>query len=165
MSAATASWLLPDPEATERLGALIAARCPWEVGQPLTVHLRGDLGTGKTTLVRGLLRSLGHEDAVRSPSYSLIEIYELASGRVVHADLYRLRSPAELEQTGIRDECLPGTLLLLEWPERGGSAVPDADLVVQLGVEGTGRRASIASGSRMGTLWRSQLARDIAVKL
>lgn len=158
-------WPLADGTATERLGALIAQTCPWQADQPLSVHLQGELGAGKTTLVQGLLKSLGVTDVVRSPTYSLFESYTIAQGAVVHADLYRLREPAELEQIGLRDEYRPGVLLLIEWPERGGSVLPAADLIVQLEFDDARRLASVAPGTRLGTLWRAQLGREFALQV
>jgi tRNA threonylcarbamoyladenosine biosynthesis protein TsaE len=158
-AAAKPVWPLADAAATEQLGALIARTCPWQADQPLSVHLRGALGAGKTTLAQGLLHSLGVVENVRSPTYSLVESYTLPQGTAVHADLYRLRDASELEPIGLRDEYRPGVLLLIEWPE------PAGDLIVELDIEDNRRLATVAAGTRIGTLWRSQLARAFALQV
>lgn len=99
---------------------------------PMLVTLSGDLGAGKTTLVGGLLRALGHEGPVRSPTYTLVEPYRLAGRDVHHCDLYRLRHPDELEDLGLRDLRVPGSILLVEWPERAAGALGEQDVTVQL---------------------------------
>lgn len=96
------------------------------------VYLRGDLGAGKTTLVRGLLRGLGYQGAVRSPTYTLIEPYDDVEPPVVHLDLYRLADPEELDYLGLRDLLERPGLILIEWPERGAGALPPADLEVMI---------------------------------
>ncbi|MFP4061160.1 MAG: tRNA (adenosine(37)-N6)-threonylcarbamoyltransferase complex ATPase subunit type 1 TsaE, partial [Halochromatium sp.] len=103
------------------------------------IYLRGDLGAGKTTLVRGLLRGLGYQAPVRSPTYTLIEPYEAVEPPVVHLDLYRLADPEELEYLGLRDLLERPGLILVEWPERGAGALPPADL--ELLIEDAGKPA------------------------
>lgn len=99
---------------------------------PLTVWFEGDLGAGKTTFIRALVQALGHEGRVKSPTYGLLEHYELPSLAVLHLDLYRIGDPGELEFLGLQDLLNEDTLLLVEWPERGNGYLPDADLVFSL---------------------------------
>jgi tRNA threonylcarbamoyladenosine biosynthesis protein TsaE len=120
------------------------------------LHLRGDLGTGKTTLARGILRGLGHVGAVKSPTYSLIEPYEPTGHLVFHLDLYRLGDPQELEYLGLRDLLGGERLLLVEWPERAGAALPPPDLDVRIAYGATGRDLEILGlGPRAQALLRA----------
>jgi tRNA threonylcarbamoyladenosine biosynthesis protein TsaE len=122
-------------QAQEAFGGRLAAG----LRAPCVIYLSGDLGTGKTTLVRGILRGLGHRGAVRSPTYTLLEPYALAGFRLFHLDLYRLGDPEELEYLGIRDLLEGDSVLLVEWPERGAGVLPTADLEVRLDHADAGR--------------------------
>ncbi|MGD8708876.1 MAG: tRNA (adenosine(37)-N6)-threonylcarbamoyltransferase complex ATPase subunit type 1 TsaE [Ectothiorhodospiraceae bacterium] len=137
---------LPSAEHTEALGARIAAALP----PAMVVHLCGDLGAGKTTLVRGLLRALGHSGAVKSPTYTLVEPYELEGRRLFHLDLYRLADAEELEFIGLRDLLDGAAVLLIEWPERGAGVLPGPDLVVRLERDGKGRRVALEAPTARG---------------
>jgi tRNA threonylcarbamoyladenosine biosynthesis protein TsaE len=144
---------LPDAEDTERLGAALAGSLGGSDSGPLVVYLQGELGSGKTTLARGLLRALGVTDTVRSPTYALLESYEVANRRVLHADLYRLNGAAELAPLGLRDELTAGVLLLIEWPDRAVPALPPPDLRVTLRIERVGRIAQLEADSDVGRAW------------
>ena len=133
---------LADAAATEALGRALAAplaRASREVA--VIVHLEGPLGAGKTTLARGLLSQLGHEGRVRSPTFTLLEPYELATCHVIHLDLYRLADPGELDYLGLVDMLAPGAVVLVEWAARGGDRLPRPDVRISLDYEGEGRCA------------------------
>lgn len=151
---------LPDEAATEQL-ARHAAHALGGQQAPLILHLSGDLGAGKTSFARGMLRALGESGPVRSPTYGLLSEYELPVGRVVHIDLYRLRSPAELGGLGLADH-LPGSLLwLVEWPEKGeGGAMPAADARLVLEVAGAGRCLEAHALTPKGGDWLAGVCAD-----
>lgn len=140
-----------DAEAQEALGLELAAALQ---GRGV-VYLQGDLGAGKTTLTRGILRGYGHKGAVKSPTYTLVEPYELAAVTAYHFDLYRLTDPEELELMGIRDYCRPDTLALIEWPERGHPFLPPADLVITI-------RLAPAAADQQNGHTQNDNGRDIA---
>lgn len=143
----TSLWLA-DADATDTLGAALALSRP----VPAVVHLIGELGAGKSTLARALLRTLGVTGAIRSPTYTLVERYPLVSGgEAWHLDLYRIADPGELEYLGLDADDV--VLWLIEWPERGSGALPRPDLVVSLAVEGQGRRARITAATPAGQAW------------
>lgn len=143
---------LPDSEATEALGQAMAHTRP----QPAVVHLQGDLGAGKSTLARALLRALGVQGAIRSPTYTLVERYPVEGGEAWHLDLYRIGDAGELEFLGLDEGT--AVLWLVEWPERGVAALPAPDMRVELAVEGSGRTAALQALSTAGRAWLSALA-------
>ena len=151
------SFWLADSAHTDRLGEMLARSRP-----PLAVvHLKGDLGAGKSTLARALLRALGVRGSIRSPTYTLVERYPLADGREAwHLDLYRIGDPGELEFLGLDPD--EAALWLIEWPERGAGSQPPADQVVEMAVAGGGRRVVLSPASPVGTGWLEQLARENA---
>lgn len=143
---------LPAIEATEALGRALAATRP----ALAVVHLQGDLGAGKSTLARALLRALGVEGAIRSPTYTLVERYAIPEGEAWHLDLYRIGDAGELDFLGLDDTV--ATLWLVEWPERAGAALPQADLRVELTTLRLGREARLLAGTAEGERWLAHLA-------
>ena len=145
-------FLLDDADATEALGARLARTLPARA----VVYLHGDLGAGKSTLARALLRALGVTGTIRSPTYTLVEQYPLATGGMaLHLDLYRIGDPGELEFLGL--DPAETRLWLVEWPERGRGGLPAADLDVVLAVEGEGRRCQLQARSVTGEAWLDAL--------
>ncbi len=137
---------LPDDRATLQLGSQIADH----LVDGLVVYLSGDLGAGKTCLVRGMLQQLGHGGAVKSPTYTLVEDYTFGKRLIYHFDLYRLLDPEELELIGIRDYFNGSACCFVEWPERGEGWLPDADLEVRFSIDDNARRVTISSSSDTG---------------
>lgn len=156
------SYALPDGSATDALGMGLARTFPG-AARGATVHLRGELGSGKTTCARSMLHALGVTATVRSPTYTLVDTYSVSGLTCVHVDLYRLQSAAEVEELGLRDQIGPGCLMLIEWPEKGGRAVPPADLFLQLRYAGEARTATLSAGSDVGRNWISKLAIDTSL--
>jgi tRNA threonylcarbamoyladenosine biosynthesis protein TsaE len=156
----TLTLSLPTATATELLGGALARSLPQPQTTGTVMYLRGELGAGKTTCVRSFLRSLGAVGTVRSPTYTLLETYSLAPLICVHVDLYRVRTEGELEELGLRDLLDEQHLLLIEWPEKGGLAVPAADLELHLEYAGEGRLAALAARRESGESWLTNLGRD-----
>lgn len=139
---------LADEAATLHLGSQIAHACPQH---QLTIHLQGDLGAGKTTLCRGLLKELGHQGNVKSPTYTLVEQYDLGNRSIFHFDLYRLADPEELDHIGLDDYMGAKSLCLIEWPQRGGNYLPSPDIMIKLQYDQACRQATILAYSDAGT--------------
>jgi tRNA threonylcarbamoyladenosine biosynthesis protein TsaE len=150
---------LPDSRTTEELGAALARAIP-NLSAGAVVYLHGELGAGKTSCARSLLRRLGVTAPVRSPTYTLVDTYGLADLDCVHVDLYRLNTAAEVEELGLRELTGPHSLMLIEWPENGGAAVPAADLQVRLAYAGDGRSASLTASGPVGEQWLLNLVTD-----
>ncbi len=143
------AWFLADPAATDRWAQGLAAVLPSGF---FYIALRGDLGAGKTHTVRALLRALGEQGPVRSPTYTLLEDYVLPVRRLVHMDLYRLGDPEELEYLGLRDLLGESLTLVVEWPQRGEGVLPPADLLIELRIEPEGgRTATVTARSAAAT--------------
>lgn len=137
---------LPDEAATLALGASLA-----KVLKPgWVVYLRGNLGAGKTTLVRGILRAYGYAGRVKSPTYTLLESYVLSKFTLQHYDLYRMIDPREWLDAGFRDDCNATTLCLVEWPEKAEGLLPRPDVEIRLSLAGEGRTAHIEALSPDG---------------
>lgn len=147
-----AGLILPDAAATERFGRQCATALLATRPEGLIVYLEGELGAGKTTLVRGLLAGLGHTGRVPSPTYTLVEPYALADRVIQHVDLYRLRDPRELEEIGLVEALSGGVIGLIEWPGQGAGYLPEADLVLrlELAAQGLGRVVSWEARSAAG---------------
>ncbi len=144
---------LPDEAATEALGRALAQTAPlsgW-------VALQGPLGAGKTTLVRAFLRALGHAGRVQSPTYTLVEPYEIEGRRIAHYDLYRLAGAEELEGLGAREDFDAHTLCLVEWPERGAGLLPPADIGIHLAYAPAGRSCALEASSPVGAAWLARV--------
>jgi tRNA threonylcarbamoyladenosine biosynthesis protein TsaE len=149
---AESSLELPDEAATLRLGAALAPGIvPGRV-----LHLAGELGSGKTTLVRGLLRALGYPGRVKSPSYPLVELYSLSRLHLYHFDFYRIKNEAEWRDSGFREYFDAQSACIVEWPERAGGLLPPPSLAIRLEIAGAGRRAWLSAPSPAGADWLAQ---------
>ena len=143
----TVEFNLPDEAATERLGTLLAPLI-----QPgMVIHLAGDLGAGKTTLVRALLRALGHQGPVKSPTYSLVEVYAISSLYLYHFDFYRFESPEEFLDAGLAEYFHDTAVCLVEWPEKAEGCAPSAHLRLGFHHAGVGRIVQAVGYSAKGT--------------
>src|SRR5580704_14931353 len=178
MAEASLLFDLPDSAATEGLGRALARSFPGAPavagagaavgagpgdGSGAVVHLRGELGSGKTTCARSLLHALGVTAPVRSPTYTLVDTYSAAALTCVHVDLYRVQTSTEVEELGLRDMTGPGCLMLIEWPEKGGAAVPPADLNLQLVYQGDARSAFLGGATATGQDWLTKLTIDTSL--
>jgi len=124
---------------------------------PLVLYLSGELGAGKTTFARGFLGGLGVPGPVRSPTYTLLELYPAGALTVVHLDLYRLNSATEIEGLGLREWAQAKHVWLIEWPERGAGRLPRADITLAFSVGAHGHDIELSSGSAPGESWLSEV--------
>jgi tRNA threonylcarbamoyladenosine biosynthesis protein TsaE len=146
---------LADEPATLRLGAALAAG----IAPGRVLHLSGELGSGKTTVVRGLLRELGHTGRVKSPTYPLVELYVVSRLNLYHFDFYRFKDRSEWLDSGFREYFNAQTACIVEWPERAGGLLPSPDLAVRLEIAGSGRRAWLSAGTPGGEEWLARSRR------
>jgi tRNA threonylcarbamoyladenosine biosynthesis protein TsaE len=176
-------FALADSSATEALGQALARSFPGAprrgaatagaaaagAARPVdgspggVMYLQGELGAGKTTCARSLLRALGVAGLVRSPTYTLVETYSVAALTCVHVDLYRLQSVTEIDELGLRDLVGPGCLLLVEWPERGRTVLPPADVELILDYAGEARQARVTARTPLGSDWLENLGHDTSL--
>lgn len=160
MTSGEGKFFAQDEQATLDFGAVLAKAS----SAGAVIYLHGDLGMGKTTLCRGLMRALGHSGTVKSPTYTLVEPYDLANGSVYHFDLYRLNDAEELEFLGIRDYFDGKSLCLVEWPERGEGLLPEADLDITLSEKGSGREIQWAASTQVGHELAEKLEKSVVSK-
>lgn len=142
---------------TEDFGWELACARPADDTAFTVLYLTGELGAGKTTFARGFLRALGVTEPVRSPTYTLLELYDVGALTVAHIDLYRLRSPAELEPLGLREWARERCVWLVEWPERGAGRLPLADMTIAFVVGPAGHDLRVRAHSGAGKAWLAQL--------
>jgi tRNA threonylcarbamoyladenosine biosynthesis protein TsaE len=140
---------LPDEAATLRLGEALAAGAT----KGLVLHLKGELGSGKTTLARGLIRALGHSGRVKSPTYTLVEPYSLLRLNLYHFDFYRFKDRSEWLSSGFREYFNADSLCIVEWPERAGELLAPPDLEIQLHYDAQSRIAAPAAHTAPGEAW------------
>jgi tRNA threonylcarbamoyladenosine biosynthesis protein TsaE len=145
---------LPDAAATSMLGHALGHAVQRHLAairaHGLQLNLGGDLGAGKTALVRAMLKALGVVGPVKSPTFALLEPYTVSSLDFYHFDFYRFADPNEFGSSGFRELFGPGRICAIEWPERAGPRLPTADLSIALSVNGEGRTASITAASQLG---------------
>jgi tRNA threonylcarbamoyladenosine biosynthesis protein TsaE len=145
------NYFLADEEATISVGTAIANAVKITLKKGIVVFLNGDLGAGKTTLTRGFVRGMGHAGNVKSPTYTIVEPYELADWRVYHFDLYRLSDPEELEYMGIRDYFEDNCCCFIEWPEKGQGILTQPDMIINLTYVDEQRTISLESITEKGS--------------
>ncbi|MDD6910811.1 tRNA (adenosine(37)-N6)-threonylcarbamoyltransferase complex ATPase subunit type 1 TsaE [Actinobacillus minor] len=157
------TYYFPDEESMLQFGQQLATAVKEVlINHPdmgAVIYLKGDLGAGKTTLTRSIVRSFGYQGNVKSPTYTLVEEYQLSPFTLYHFDLYRLADPEELEFMGIKDYFRPQTLCLLEWPSKGEGMIPEADLVLELEYANLGRNLKVLPQNDIGLQIKYSLAK------
>ena len=151
------SFNLIDENATVAMGQQLAHLVTKKLTQGIVVYLHGDLGAGKTTFTRGFVKGMGHQGNVKSPTYTLVEPYELPPWRIFHFDLYRLADPEELEFMGIRDYFADDCCCFVEWPDKGKGVIAEADLIINIAYFGEQRTINFQPLSANGQLIVSEL--------
>lgn len=141
-------YLVNEENETQQLAEKLAAHCPED--KRLIIFLQGELGAGKTTFTRFFLRALGHHGSVKSPTYTLVERYELAKQLVFHVDLYRLQTAREILEMGLYDDFDQTAIWLIEWPERAQSFLPPADILLTLSLLDSQRKATLLPQTPLG---------------
>ncbi len=144
------AYLLADETDTIAMGTAISKVVKDHLKKGVVVFLNGDLGAGKTTLTRGFVRGMGHKGNVKSPTYTLVEPYELGDWNVYHFDLYRLSDPEELEYMGIRDYFEDNCCCFIEWPEKGGGLLAKADVTINIAYNAEQRNIDLIAQTDVG---------------
>jgi len=144
---------IPNQIEMEQFGTRLASQCV----DGALIFLQGDLGTGKTTLTRGFLHGMGYKGNVKSPTYTLVEPYEINGKQVYHFDLYRMGDPEELEYLGGRDYFTDDDICLVEWPERGEGFLPKPDVLIVINYQNAGRQLTISAQTERGRAILAQL--------
>jgi len=152
---------LADEAATLKLGEQLAQHCPLH---QFVIHLEGELGAGKTTLTRGLLHKLGHQGNVKSPTYTLVEHYQLTNRPIFHFDLYRLTDPEELDYLGLDDYLSENSLCLIEWASQGKDYLPKPDLIITLSYQNHSRNAELKALSPQAEIVREKIETIFSLK-
>lgn len=159
MGRPSTTYYSSDPQDTNLLATDLANALDSLGSAGLVVYLNGDLGAGKTTFSRYFIQACGHEGNVKSPTYTLVEPYELGARSIYHFDLYRLADPEELEFMGVRDYFTDNTLSLVEWAENGAGHLAAADLIISIEIVNEGRQFTLSAASHRGTQWLSHCKR------
>lgn len=161
MTLSVVERVVADEVAMQALGQRIAAALQQQEDAGCIIYLHGELGAGKTTLTRAILQGLGVSGRIKSPTYTLVEPYELggdlAGAMAYHFDLYRLADPEELEFLGVRDYFADAAVVLVEWPERGAGVLPPADVHIHIHYAGQGRQVVLQAADSGRTAWLQRL--------
>jgi len=148
---------LQDEQDTQNLGELIARH----LSAPFTCYLQGELGAGKTRLVRAIIQSIGYSGNVKSPTYTLVEPYQFESHTIYHFDLYRLSDPEELDYLGIRDYFDQKSITFIEWPDKGEGWLAEDDITILLEFDGQGRTCKMRASTEVGVLLLQKLKQNL----